>query len=63
MASPDSGGAPAASGSSSSSHPWVQTPVFIFPPQLEFYFEDKSSHKRLLTIYNPYDREVRYKGK
>ncbi|KAG8535709.1 hypothetical protein GDO81_027915, partial [Engystomops pustulosus] len=36
-------------------------PVFVFPPTLEFYAEDQSSHKQVLTLYNPFPRVLRYK--
>ncbi|BES92703.1 Hypothetical protein NTJ_05512 [Nesidiocoris tenuis] len=35
-------------------------PVFVFPNSLDFYSADKS-HKRLLTVYNPYEFGVRFK--
>ena len=37
-------------------------PVFAFPTTLSFIENDKSSYKRILTIYNPYDFTVRFKG-
>lgn len=37
-------------------------PVFIFPANLEFYLEDQTTHKRVLTLYNPYDTEIIFKG-
>lgn len=37
-------------------------PVFVFPNQLKFYLQSKSTHKQLLTLYNPYDFPVRFKG-
>ncbi|CAG9856550.1 unnamed protein product [Phyllotreta striolata] len=36
-------------------------PVFVFPNALKFYLSTKSSHKQLLTLYNPYDFPVRFK--
>lgn len=36
-------------------------PVFIFPANLEFYLEDQTTHKRVLTLYNPYDTEIIFK--
>lgn len=44
----------------SSSHQKI--PVFVFPNQLKFYLQSKSTHKQLLTLYNPYDFPVRFKG-
>ena len=37
-------------------------PVFVFPSLIEFYEDDPTTHKRVLTIYNPYDYEVAFKG-
>ena len=36
--------------------------MFVFPSQLDFYIDDQTTHKRVLTIYNPYDVEVAFKG-
>ncbi|XP_053318308.1 motile sperm domain-containing protein 1-like [Spea bombifrons] len=36
-------------------------PVFVFPPALDFFADDQSSHKQVLTIYNPFPRVLRYK--
>lgn len=30
-------------------------PVFVFPQALTFYVADQSTHKQILTLYNPYD--------
>lgn len=38
-------------------------PVFVYPTELNFYVATQSSHKQLLTLYNPYDFAVKYKGK
>ena len=40
----------------------TSTPVFVFPSQLDFYVDDKTTHKRVMTIYNPYDVDVTFKG-
>lgn len=37
-------------------------PVFVFPTTLTFYVNDHSSHKQVLTLYNPYDHAVRFQG-
>ena len=37
-------------------------PVFVFPSTLNFYADDSSSYKQILTLYNPYDFGVRFKG-
>uniref|UniRef100_T1INA0 MSP domain-containing protein n=1 Tax=Strigamia maritima TaxID=126957 RepID=T1INA0_STRMM len=36
-------------------------PVFVFPNSLSFYADDKSQHKQVLTVYNPYDFGIRFK--
>jgi len=36
-------------------------PVFVFPGSLDFYLEDQSTHKRVLTLYNPYDVDILFK--
>ncbi|CAJ0947311.1 unnamed protein product [Ranitomeya imitator] len=36
-------------------------PVFVFPPALDFYADEQSSHKQVLTLYNPFPRGLRYK--
>ncbi|TRY67822.1 hypothetical protein TCAL_11120 [Tigriopus californicus] len=38
-----------------------QVPVFVFPSRLDFYLEDQTTHKRILTLYNPYDMDVPFK--
>lgn len=38
-------------------------PVFVFPTSLNFYSLDQSSHKQILTLYNPYDFAFRFRGK
>lgn len=37
-------------------------PVFVFPVSLEFYLNARHTHKQLLTVYNPYDFSVNFKG-
>ena len=37
-----------------------KVPVFVFPVQLDFYFEDQTTHKRVVTIYNPYEFDVTF---
>ena len=37
-------------------------PVFVFPGALDFYLEDQTTHKRVLTIYNPFDVDIFFKG-
>uniref|UniRef100_A0A1B6D1E0 Motile sperm domain-containing protein 3 n=1 Tax=Clastoptera arizonana TaxID=38151 RepID=A0A1B6D1E0_9HEMI len=38
-----------------------KVPVFVFPNTITFYIEDQSTHKQVLTIYNPYDLAVKFK--
>lgn len=37
-------------------------PVFVFPSSLNFYSDDQSSHKQVLTLYNPYEFPLKFKG-
>ena len=37
-------------------------PVFVFPTELLYYADDHSSHKQVLTVYNPYEFTLRFKG-
>ncbi len=50
------------SSGSGSSGPVPSTPVFVIPERLDFYVEDRTTHKRIFTLYNPFDVDVRYKG-
>ncbi|XP_011500074.1 PREDICTED: motile sperm domain-containing protein 1-like [Ceratosolen solmsi marchali] len=36
-------------------------PVFVFPQNITFYLDDQSTHKQILTLYNPYDFPVKFK--
>ncbi|XP_029283960.1 motile sperm domain-containing protein 1-like isoform X1 [Cottoperca gobio] len=36
-------------------------PVFLFPSELLFYCEQRSSHRRVLTLYNPYSFSLCFK--
>lgn len=38
-------------------------PVFVFPTSLNFYLDDQSSQKQVLTLYNPYEFTVKFRGK
>lgn len=38
-------------------------PVFVYPNAIKFYLTSRTTHKQLLTLYNPYDFPVRFKGK
>lgn len=38
-------------------------PVFVFPEELNFVSQDQRTHKRILTIYNPYEFEITFQGK
>ena len=37
-------------------------PVFISPEELQFVGEDEASHKQILTLFNPYNFNIRFKG-
>uniref|UniRef100_A0AAZ3Q769 Uncharacterized protein n=1 Tax=Oncorhynchus tshawytscha TaxID=74940 RepID=A0AAZ3Q769_ONCTS len=37
-------------------------PIFLFPSELVFYSDQRSSHRRVLTLYNPYTT-IRFKSK
>ncbi|XP_041821012.1 motile sperm domain-containing protein 1-like isoform X2 [Chelmon rostratus] len=36
-------------------------PVFLFPSELVFHPEQRSSHRRVLTVYNPYSFSLSFK--
>ncbi|XP_066603260.1 motile sperm domain-containing protein 1-like isoform X2 [Prorops nasuta] len=36
-------------------------PVFVFPQSISFYLDDQSTHKQVLTLYNPYDFSVKFR--
>ncbi|XP_022791570.1 motile sperm domain-containing protein 1-like isoform X1 [Stylophora pistillata] len=36
-------------------------PVFVFPQSLTFYADEQSTHKQVLTVYNPYEFTLRFK--
>ncbi|KAI4819392.1 hypothetical protein KUCAC02_004639 [Chaenocephalus aceratus] len=36
-------------------------PVFVFPTELIFYADDQTSHKQVLTLYNPYEFALKFK--
>lgn len=36
-------------------------PVFVFPSTLFFYTDDQTSHKQVLTLYNPYEFTLKFK--
>ena len=37
-------------------------PVFVFPEELLFVGDDDTSHKQVLTIYNPYEFNTKFQG-
>ena len=39
-----------------------QLPIFVFPTAINFYTDDPSSHQQVLTIYNPYDLTLKFRG-
>ncbi|KAF7992897.1 hypothetical protein HCN44_005678 [Aphidius gifuensis] len=36
-------------------------PVFVFPQSITFFLDEQSTHKQVLTLYNPYEFPVRFK--
>ncbi|CAI8019463.1 Motile sperm domain-containing protein 1 [Geodia barretti] len=36
-------------------------PVFVSPAELQFVGEDEASHKQILTLFNPYNFNIRFK--
>ncbi|XP_030043659.1 motile sperm domain-containing protein 1 [Microcaecilia unicolor] len=36
-------------------------PVFVFPAELVFYADNRSSHKQVLTLYNPFSSVLRFR--
>ncbi|XP_046492674.1 motile sperm domain-containing protein 1 isoform X2 [Neodiprion pinetum] len=38
-----------------------KVPVFVFPQSITFYLDDQSTHKQVLTLYNPYDIPIKFK--
>lgn len=47
-------------GSRPSSSLRKKLPVFVFPEALQFVAEDESSHKQVLTVYNPYEFNIKF---
>nr|CAD7414391.1 unnamed protein product [Timema poppensis] len=39
----------------------IQVPVFVYPTPITFYLEDQTTHKQVLTLYNPYEFAIRFK--
>lgn len=37
-------------------------PIFVFPQNIMFYLDDQSTHKQVLTLYNPYEFPVKFRG-
>ena len=40
-----------------------KVPIFVFPTSLTFYLNDQSTHKQIVTIYNPYEFRITYQSK
>ncbi|XP_050534867.1 motile sperm domain-containing protein 1-like [Daktulosphaira vitifoliae] len=38
-----------------------KVPVFVSPQSLTFSLDDKTSHRQIITLFNPYDFPVRFK--
>lgn len=36
-------------------------PIFVFPQSITFYMDDQSTHKQVLTLYNPYEFPVKFR--
>ncbi|CAK9795394.1 Motile sperm domain-containing protein 1 [Anthophora quadrimaculata] len=36
-------------------------PLFVFPQSMTFFLNDQSTHKQILTVYNPYDFPITFK--
>ncbi|KOC69946.1 Motile sperm domain-containing protein 1 [Habropoda laboriosa] len=36
-------------------------PLFVFPQNMTFFLSDQSTHKQILTVYNPYDFPITFK--
>ncbi|XP_034937918.1 motile sperm domain-containing protein 1-like isoform X3 [Chelonus insularis] len=36
-------------------------PVFVFPQSITFFLDDQSTHKQVLTLYNPYEFPIKFK--
>lgn len=39
-----------------------ELPVFTFPNELKFYADDKDFLRQILTLYNPYDFPIKFRG-
>lgn len=37
-------------------------PVFVFPEELRFESNDEVAHKQVLTLYNPYDFNIKFQS-
>lgn len=37
-------------------------PVFVFPQSITFFLDNQATHKQVLTLYNPYDFPIKFKG-
>lgn len=40
----------------------ARVPVFVFPPTLTFYTKSRETHKRVLSLYNPYEVPIEFIG-
>uniref|UniRef100_A0A6M2DIU0 Putative conserved plasma membrane protein n=1 Tax=Xenopsylla cheopis TaxID=163159 RepID=A0A6M2DIU0_XENCH len=38
----------------------ARVPVFVFPPTLTFYTKSRETHKRVLSLYNPYEVPIEF---
>jgi hypothetical protein len=39
-----------------------QVPVFVHPTALYFYTNDQNSYKQVITLFNPYEFVIKFKG-
>ncbi|KAJ8008644.1 hypothetical protein DPEC_G00107010 [Dallia pectoralis] len=46
---------------SPSESPPSPLPIFLFPSELVFYSDQRSSHRKILTLYNPYTFTITFK--
>ena len=37
-------------------------PVFVFPTSLVIFADNQSTHRQVLTLYNPYEFCLKFKG-
>jgi len=50
------------SGGDASSSSSISFPVFAYPSNIAFVMNEPNSHKQVVTLYNPYEFPLVYKG-